>query len=261
MSARLHTLESRDLQRMSCANLNKEDRECLLDTSMEGIVSPGSDGSVVPALKYSDEALEADFLDVLKGSRVYSRNAAFRLSTSSSDRHSTTWSSLSRLTVSEVSNISVFSLVITVEEVNNPYRLSQTWSNDTTLPLWPSVPSTSASISASVPKVLLLEKSLPALPEDNDETSSTETVKEPTEGTGTSMNMENTELSTHGGSANLESQITPLSNYDPSLAEDQDEAAWAQDEAAYPCKGCGEVSYPTHTLLNLFQSGRQDLPC
>ena len=248
MSARLHTLESRDLQRMSCANLNKEDRECLLDTSMEGIVSPGSDGSVVPALKYSDEALEADFLDVLKGSRVYSRNAAFRLSTSSSDRHSTTWSSLSRLTVSEVSNISVFSLVITVEEVNNPYRLSQTWSNDTTLPLWPSVPSTSASISASVPKVLLLEKSLPALPEDNDETSSTETVKEPTEGTGTSMNMENDALSTHSSSANLDYQITPISNHDPSFAEEQDEAAGEKDEAAYPCKGCDEVSHPTHNV-------------
>lgn len=246
MSARIHTLESRDLQRMSCATSSKEDRECLPDTSIVGGLSPGSDGSVVPALKYSDEALGADFLDVLKRSRVYSRNAAFRLSTFSSDRHSTTWSSLSRMTVSEVSNISVFGLVITVEEVNNPHRLSQTWSNDLTLPLWPSVPSTSASNSAPVLIQRLLEKSLPALPQSNDENSSTETVEEPIEGTGTSINMENNPLSTHSGSANLDSQITPISNYDPSLALEQ-------DEAAYPCGGCGDVSHPTHIVKSVLE--------
>lgn len=222
---------------MSWATLIKEDRESSFNTPFKEYLSPNLDGNMVPALIDSDESLGADFVNVLKRSWVYSRNAAFRQSTFSSDRHSTTWSCLSDLTVSEVSNISVFGLVITVEEVNNPHRLSQTWSNDPELPMWPLVPSTPASKSTAVPKQLLLGKSLPALPQSNDEPLSVETVKEPVEGT--SMNLANgisSTSSTSSGSTNSDLPTTPISNHD----------AGSVDEHEYPCKGCGEVSHPTH---------------
>ena len=237
MSTRLHTLESRDMERMSCATLTKEDRESPLDTSSEEHLSPDMDGSVRLALQDLNESTGEDFVDVLKRSWVYSRNAAFRLSTFSSDRHSTTWSCLSEITVSEVSNISVLGLVITVEEVNNPHRQSQTWSNELALPIWPLLPSRITSDAAPVPKQLYLGHSHPALPHSSDGTSSIETVKKPTEGTSTIV--PDDASNTNSGSANLDPQIKLTSSYDPSSSGEQ-------EEVAYSYKGCGEVSYSTY---------------
>ena len=239
MATRLQTLESRDLERLSCVNLKKEYRDIPLDTSSEEHLSPDMDGSVRSALKDRNESIGEGFVDVLKRSWVYRRNAAFRLSTFSSDRHSTTWSCLSEISVSEVSNISVLGLVITVEEVNNPHRQSQTWSNDLALPKWPLLRSRFASDSTPVSKQLYFGKSLPPLPLFDDEASSIETLKEPFEGT--SINVPNDASSTDSGSSNLDSQMTPNSDDDPSSAGEQ-------DEAAYPCKDCGEVSHPAHFI-------------
>ena len=232
---------------------NREDRESFLNFPIEQDFSPILDRSKAPASLDDNKPLDAGFLDDLKRSWVYRRNAAFRLSTFSSDRHSTTWSCLSDMTVSEVSNISVFSLVITVEEVNNPHRLSQTWSNDQALPLWPfpswpSIPSKSTPYSTIKPKKLSFEKlsklfriSPPAaLPQSDDEISSIETVKEPPESA--SIDLANDLSSTNSGNTNLGPAISPISN----TLEDLE-----QDDLAYPCKGCGEMSLVT-TLLDYF---------
>lgn len=127
MSARLHALELRNVQQSRYPTSTQEDVDPSSSSSYMADLRLGSAAESLPALEC--DSTDHDYTEELSRSRVYSRNAAFRMSTFSSDHYSTTWSCLSALSLSDVSNISVINLAITVKEVNNPQRLSQTWSN------------------------------------------------------------------------------------------------------------------------------------
>lgn len=115
---------------------------------------PGSDTSSVMTIKgpksvsskprrasiTSNGILAIDFTAILRKTWVYRRNKALDVSGSSlysRDTCSMTWSCLSDLSWAEVSNISVIDLPISVDEVRNPLRSSQTWSKNTVDPVWP----------------------------------------------------------------------------------------------------------------------------
>lgn len=127
MSHRVQALELGELQRL-IQNNSASDEDLHLDTAFAENTPPGLDPHKGPALE--NEMVTTGFMEELKRSWVYSRNSAFRSSTFPSDQTSTRWSCLSRLSLSEISNISVINLAISVEEVKNPKRQSQTWSND-----------------------------------------------------------------------------------------------------------------------------------
>lgn len=81
----------------------------------------------------SGSLTDIGFIEDLENSWVYKRNGVCRETASAfsiTDAHSTTWSCLSSLSVAEVSNISVINLPITVNEVFNSWRFSQTWSGN-----------------------------------------------------------------------------------------------------------------------------------
>ena len=132
MSHRVQALELRELQRQIQIDSTPDDGgsnvKVALAPGFPPSFPPGLDPTSEPVLE--EKTVTAQFTEELKRSWVYSRNSAFRLSTYSSEQAFTKWSCLSRLSMSEVSDISVFSLAISVEEVKNPKRLSQTWSND-----------------------------------------------------------------------------------------------------------------------------------
>lgn len=232
MSARLYALETRELQRISLAASALGDGELvssngLLETPWQGL-SPNT----VPALE--NNIVVPEFVGELKRSWVYRRNSAFRLSTYSSDRNSTTWSCLSSLSLSEVSNISVLDLAVTVEDFNTPQRLSQTWSNDPKIPMHPVpaalVPGSIAnSHQHALRHMILLSPSEP-----DDEPSSMTTVtasfgvpsrEQLSDGSSTPT------LTTSTGFDNLPNQ-EPLTNPPEQIFY-----------IPYPCKGCGEVSH------------------
>lgn len=92
------------------------------------------------ALTTSNGMLAFDLTEILRKTWVYRRNKALDVSGSSlysQDTCSMAWSCLSDLSWAEVSNISVIGLPIIVDEVHNPLRSSQTWSNDVIDPVWP----------------------------------------------------------------------------------------------------------------------------
>lgn len=139
---------------------------------------PDAHSGSMPPLR--NNRFGSNFLDELKQSWVYSRYGAFRLSSFSSGHHSTTWSCLSTLTLSEVSNISVYSLIVTADEVRNPQRLSQTWSNEQSPALWAPMPTVFAPKLVLVPQECgVREKPLPAPPICDDGTQTIHTVKGP----------------------------------------------------------------------------------
>lgn len=81
----------------------------------------------------SGSVTDIGFIEDLENSWVYKRNRGCRETASAfsiTDAHSTTWSCLSSLSIAEISNISVISLPITVNEVFNSRRFSQTWSGN-----------------------------------------------------------------------------------------------------------------------------------
>lgn len=132
MSHRVQALELRELQRLSQVNSVLGDKGSNLKNALAESFPPGHDPETEPAPE--DEIVTLLFTEDLERSWVYSRNRAFRRSTYSSERKSTRWSCLSSLSLSEVSNISIFNLAVSVEEVKDSKRLSQTWSNDQDMP-------------------------------------------------------------------------------------------------------------------------------
>lgn len=231
MTARLQALESRELDRMSHAQLTLHGRDSILSNVPIDTVRQ----SLVPELLSASgsNVLELEYLEELKRSWVYRRNSAFQLSTFSIDRHSTTWSCLSGLSLSEVSNISIINLAITVEDVNNPQRWSQTWSNDHISPLWPLLPDLTAtgplltSGQHEEPRQVLRQ---PAFYDS--ETCSTSTATKRAEESG------GTVLSNELFAQAVNKTAGRRYVYDPIWPESPLE----QDDAAYPCKACGEVA-------------------
>ncbi|KAG6999613.1 hypothetical protein G7Y79_00033g068010 [Physcia stellaris] len=128
MSQRVQSLELKELHRQNQIDSAPDDGDLNFEISLASSIPPGHGPTTEPAPE--EETVTPQFTEELKQSWVYSRNSAFRLSTHSSEQAYTRWSCLSRLSMSEVSDISVLNLAITVEEVKNPKRLSQTWSGD-----------------------------------------------------------------------------------------------------------------------------------
>ena len=124
MSSRVQALEHMNLQKNNPSWTSKDDTESLTtirahlpDLSAEEIIESGPE--------------HFDFLNELHRSRVYKRNQASRTSVFSAitnSVYSLGWSFFSDLSMAEVSNISVMNLAVIEEEVFNPKRSSQTWS-------------------------------------------------------------------------------------------------------------------------------------
>ena len=154
----------------------------------------------------SEESVDSfDFSDELQRSRVYRRNQAFRqsfISAMTNSAYSLGWSFFSDLSMAEVSNISVINLPITEGEVFNPGRSSQTWSAQPT-------PGFSTNHHIDGQRTQLYKV----------------------------VNKDN--------SARITRKPLPASNRIQQRGLPQAQAnspqSQEQDEAALPCKGCGEV--------------------
>ncbi|KAL2040480.1 hypothetical protein N7G274_006923 [Stereocaulon virgatum] len=127
MSSRLSALETKQTQLADSALTIRPDE----DTASILTASPDPSNCDV-TLAVNSEVQTHDFTEVLQRSWVYTWNRAFQSSIYSlptTDAHSTRWSCLSGLSMAEVSSLSVLNLVITVNEVCNSSRSSQTWSS------------------------------------------------------------------------------------------------------------------------------------
>ena len=226
MSTRLHALELKELQRMGYAASIMDDNASIRSNTFIPNIHPSSEYNLDLAPEIG--TIPPDFMDELKRSWVYSRNSAYRMSTFSTDRHSTTWSCLSALSLSDVSNISIFDLAITMEEVNNPQRHSQTWSNDQVIPIWPSQ---SGAWAPNQTKLSELEaipaKVMTSAQEPDNETSSIVTIRAGSEiGVAVSTNCES-------DSQVVDADVTFETSFDSlSLVSSIDD-----DESVYPSKG------------------------
>lgn len=230
ISARLQALELRELQRMSLAASVLENIELVSSNDLLEERLQGLNPNIV--LNPEDDTFVPEFLDELKRSWVYRRNSAFRLSTYSSDRHSTTWSCLSSLSLSEVSNISVFNLAVTVEDVNNRQRMSQTWTNDFEILMQRSVPR--SLVSGLIAQSTQHGSPDRILPKPDDGTSSIVTV---TETPGTLVTEPpREEPSTPTFAAFTGSKSLP--DEEPLIHPRENSY-----EGDYSCKGCGKVRH------------------
>lgn len=139
MSSRMEALELRNLRSSDGSLLDHQPDS---DTSsVMTIKAPKFDPSEPErGPNTSSGMITFDFTETLQKSWVYRRNTVPDVSGSSlytRDTCSMTWSCLSDLSWAEVSNISVIGLPVSVNEVHNPLRSSQTWSNDVIDPIWP----------------------------------------------------------------------------------------------------------------------------
>lgn len=128
MSSRLSALETKQTRLADSASTIRPEEDTA--SILTGIPGPST---YDVALAVNSEIKTHDFTEVLQRSWVYTRNKAFQssiYSLSTTDAHSTRWSCLSGLSMAEVSDLSVLNLVITVDEVCNPSRSSQTWSSN-----------------------------------------------------------------------------------------------------------------------------------
>ncbi len=131
MSSRLNRLELRDLERPNGFPVDshfQSDASSIMTTKGPSASFPIPE----PASTSFCQNVLCDFAKILQDSWVYRRNNALdasRLSVYSKDHCSMAWSCLSSGSWAEVSNISVIELPILVNELYNPLRSSQTWSN------------------------------------------------------------------------------------------------------------------------------------
>ena len=266
MSSRVQALEVLDMPRSGNADWMLGDDQESLATIHAHPPDLSSEDSV------KSESVLFDFSDELQRSRVYRRNQAFResvISALTNSVYSLGWSFFSDLSMAEVSNISVINLAITEGETFNPQRYSQTWSarpNDraytstymnnhrdgqrtqlnsfvrkpvpannsaTTRGPWPAETRTqqpSLPETRTVPPIRPFENRyiVPRLEEDYGKQTSAETTDDPTP-TFTLPPTEPLDPSSH---LHVQPTSSPQS-HDPVM----------EDEAAYPCRGCGEVCF------------------
>lgn len=152
MSSRLGALESRE-SRLSDGFLTCHQQES--DTSsvrtIKAAPSQIAQSELDPTT--SRDILTSDFTDILQKSWVYRRNKALDVSCSSlysRDTCSMAWSCLSDLSLAEVSNISIIGLPISVDEVCNPLRSTQTWSNNAMDVVWPTTSAVELALHTSL---------------------------------------------------------------------------------------------------------------
>ena len=231
MSTRLQALEQRDSQDSNHAVSLMHDNDSMIGSASCG--EPQSHTESYIEIPSENNALGPDFLDELKRSWVYSRNSAFRLSTFSVSQRSMAWSCISGLSLSEVSNISVFNLAVTVEELNNPQRQSQTWSNDQTVPVWPPHFGVQSIDTANIsgfkfPWHTKTTSTIVGHPDD--ETSSIVTVKAESLIKDVNVASDASNAGLVSADVNAEALLVPDSEIQSISADD-----------AYPCKSCGKV--------------------
>lgn len=188
MSSRLHALERRELNRMSYVS------SALLDNDDSSTIRSTGHASIGMKLNTTHTPAEftpsPEFLTGLINSRAYRKESYWRMSTSSEMHCATMLSFFSDLSLAEVSNISVINLVITIEDLYNPYRKSQTWS------------------------ALDLGQGNQIPGADTPETNN-DPILQP--------------LAT-----SVEQEYSTAASHSPPIE---------QDDATYPCKGCGEVRH------------------
>ena len=267
MSSRVHALELKELQRKSCALSIPVGEEAILDNTVLEHSQPALDPHI--AAVREDSLVASEYVEELKRSWVYTRNSAFRVSTFSSDRGSTTWSCLSRLNMSEISTCSVINLAITLDDIENSQRSIQTWSNRSVGALWAS----QSHIQVLKP-TRTSERQYPEgkrhamlFKPDDDHTSYVMTA---TGGSRHKSGVSNRLPPVDQGELGLMDDPVPSNNGSKPLSHESDNEgstptaklfakekfdargdmtsirssvtkAFKEDYQAYPCKGCGEV--------------------
>ena len=232
--------------------------------------TPGDDSESLATIRAhpfnlsSEESSDSfDFSDELQRSRVYKRNQAFRrsvISALTNSVYSTGWSCVSDLSMADVSNISVVNLAITESEVFNPRRSSQTWSAQTDQEV-----STNRCVAEVRSRLYEIahDSSPGAIPQEvwptphqTQQRSSPKTRSPLTQGDPDEdfivvyqpqQLFEGEESVMDAESLDPTSTVSqPHLSDPPSLSQDQAGSSpqaqeQLEDEAAYPCKGCGEV--------------------
>ena len=269
MSSRVQALESLSMQ--------KKDHESLLaqeswqlenDTeSLTTIHAPVSNLATIHVPASNPRSINAidsfDFTDELQRSRVYRRNQAFSqscISVLTKSAYSLGWSFFSSLSMAEVSHISVINLAITEREVFNPERLSQTW---VARPIQES--SASHRIDGQrtqLPKVVNKDtsavttlKDSPALPvsiqiqqrglaQAHSASSQSSPIKNPDHPHHPKKRFTENENAKEAENLDGTPVLRLVGPSEPqSSPQDQAHSSGSpeQDEAEYPCQGCGEV--------------------
>ena len=133
MSFRLHTLERHESEQT-------DDYSVLEHDAISTVPIVTEDSDAMGSILKTSGTRNFDFTEDLQNSWVYKRNCAFResgLSFLTRSMFASRWSCLSALSMADLSNISVFNLPVTENEVFNVHRSSQTWSNEHSDPIRP----------------------------------------------------------------------------------------------------------------------------
>ena len=166
MSSRMGALELRELRLADeCPTCRQHESDTSSVRTIKAAPSQISRSELDPTT--SRDILTFDFTDILQKSWVYRRNKALDVSCSSlysRDTCSMTWSCLSDLSLAKVSNISVIGLPISVDEVRNPSRSSQTWSNNAMDVVWPTTSAVELALNTSLSSELPTGGSTPEPP-------------------------------------------------------------------------------------------------
>ena len=134
MALRLRTLE----QSATFSNIDESTPGENDGTS--SLITVSQKGPYQSHLKVLNSWETPDLTQALQESWVYRRNDAFshsRLSVATRSIYSTSWSTLSSLSMADISTISVLNLPITIAEITNPHRHPQSWSNEQSPHNWP----------------------------------------------------------------------------------------------------------------------------
>ena len=123
MASRVHALELKEMQQSS-----SYPPDAANEVNPSACVNPDEHShgvrNVIP------DGMISSYWEELERSRVYRKTADNRGSIFSTDQCTLASSYLSTFSVDQVSSISIINLVITSQEVHNPQRLAQSWSND-----------------------------------------------------------------------------------------------------------------------------------
>ncbi|KAL8687293.1 MAG: hypothetical protein Q9218_006493 [Villophora microphyllina] len=130
ISSRMESLERYERQR--CDERLELPGSAEYSTSIVTVFPSANESGLAELPSDSPRDIDSfDFMEDLRRSWVCRRNNALdssRLSVFSRDHYSMSWSCLSGASWAEISDISVISLPITMDELQNPLRSTQTWS-------------------------------------------------------------------------------------------------------------------------------------
>lgn len=249
MSSRIHALEMREMQRVSCAPSALLRNQDLSEFTASDDSQQNPEYDIAAAIN----GATFDFWEELEQSRVYRKVSAVRASTFSTDQCTMTWSCLSGFSLAELSNISVINLVISTEEVYNLHRISQSWSDDQVESPWPLRPPLELETSVTTTAkhdIQPIGRTLST--RDDSDTSSVETVIKGTQqmeslGTALTTNLETlSDASEDPVSLNLDMESLQSRPYRRGQADearfyDSPKSAKELDDIEHICKRCSKV--------------------